>query len=249
MTIDLSRLNPPPVRLGQCAKCAYLRTGPAAVCYPCSVRDFTLPPYECKTCDLALNEDGRCGNPLCSWDDRFFEWNYAMVLRQGVIRRITDAFKFENSRAWGIVLGRLLTGFLDEHSEVFREFDVIISSPAYPGEDGEARDHAGEVLRWASDADGARWPFELDPVVIRRTAVTPLKGKTWKARKLITETELRAALHVSKPAKVRGRSVLVYDDIFTDGFTLREVARVLLRAGATRVCGVTLMRQPFTQQS
>jgi hypothetical protein len=39
--------------------------------------------------------------------------------------------------------------------------------------------------------------------------------------------------------------IVVYDDVFTDGFTLREVARCLIRVGdATVVCSVTLTRQP-----
>ena len=36
----------------------------------------------------------------------------------------------------------------------------------------------------------------------------------------------------------------MYDDIFTDGFTIREVARALKAAGAVEVCEVVLARQP-----
>jgi hypothetical protein len=34
--------------------------------------------------------------------------------------------------------------------------------------------------------------------------------------------------------------VLIYDDVFTDGLTLNEVARANRRAGTTEVCGVVL---------
>ncbi len=41
-------------------------------------------------------------------------------------------------------------------------------------------------------------------------------------------------------------SAVVYDDVFTDGFTLNEVARCLKNKGnANEVCGVTLARQPW----
>jgi predicted amidophosphoribosyltransferase len=43
---------------------------------------------------------------------------------------------------------------------------------------------------------------------------------------------------------VEGRSVLVYDDVFTEGFKIREVGRALLQAGATEVSEVVLARQP-----
>jgi predicted amidophosphoribosyltransferase len=38
----------------------------------------------------------------------------------------------------------------------------------------------------------------------------------------------------------------VFDDVFTEGSTLREVARALLMAGAEEVAGVVLARQPWT---
>jgi predicted amidophosphoribosyltransferase len=44
---------------------------------------------------------------------------------------------------------------------------------------------------------------------------------------------------------VAGKSVLVYDDVFTDGLTLREVAYKLRAADAERVAGLALSRQPF----
>jgi predicted amidophosphoribosyltransferase len=39
--------------------------------------------------------------------------------------------------------------------------------------------------------------------------------------------------------------VLVIDDVFTEGSTLREVARALVTAGATEVAGLALTRQPW----
>jgi len=59
--------------------------------------------------------------------------------------------------------------------------------------------------------------------------------------------ELASALHVDDPGLIRGQRILVFDDVFTDGHTMFEVARALKWAGATEVCGVTLGRQPWTK--
>lgn len=68
----------------------------------------------------------------------------------------------------------------------------------------------------------------------------------WKARRQIAATELRQALHVPRAERTEGKRILVYDDIFTSGFTLREVARALILDGnASEVCGVSLARQPW----
>jgi ComF family protein len=53
---------------------------------------------------------------------------------------------------------------------------------------------------------------------------------------------LRGAFRVVEDAAVRGREVLLVDDILTTGATARECARVLLRAGAAKVWVATVAR-------
>ncbi|HEX7159368.1 MAG TPA: hypothetical protein VF214_10155, partial [Edaphobacter sp.] len=53
---------------------------------------------------------------------------------------------------------------------------------------------------------------------------------------------LRGAFEVVDPVAVSGREVLLLDDIYTTGATARECARVLRRAGASKVWVATLSR-------
>ncbi len=46
---------------------------------------------------------------------------------------------------------------------------------------------------------------------------------------------VRGAFHVRKPTAVRGKSILLVDDVVTTGATAREAARTLKRAGAAKV--------------
>lgn len=52
---------------------------------------------------------------------------------------------------------------------------------------------------------------------------------------------LHGAMHVGRPAAVRGRSCLLVDDVLTSGATLTEGRRALLDAGAERVDLAVLM--------
>jgi predicted amidophosphoribosyltransferase len=68
---------------------------------------------------------------------------------------------------------------------------------------------------------------------------------SWRERKAIAEGPLRAALRVPEREVVAGKRLLVVDDVFTEGFTIREVARALIIAGATEVSEIVLAREPW----
>ena len=53
---------------------------------------------------------------------------------------------------------------------------------------------------------------------------------------------IRGVFTVVHPERIRGRKILLVDDVFTTGATLDELRRVLMRAGAADVCGVTFAR-------
>jgi len=53
---------------------------------------------------------------------------------------------------------------------------------------------------------------------------------------------VRGAFAVKRPASVKGRHVLLVDDVMTTGATVSECARVLKQAGVTRVSVLTLTR-------
>jgi predicted amidophosphoribosyltransferase len=202
----------------------------------------------CRVCELPL-KDGKCGNPICSWDDRRFIRNHAIAMRSGKLKEAILRFKYENKYGWGPIFGRVLVGFLDENRNAFEGFDLIVASPGFLDPEGEREyDHARRVIHCAAIESDGRWPFDTrDPAaVIKTKATTRLAGKNaWKDRHQIALTELRSALSVPDPLHVKGKTILVYDDVFTDGMTLNEVSRALRKAGASSVSGVSLTRQPW----
>jgi ComF family protein len=73
-------------------------------------------------------------------------------------------------------------------------------------------------------------PLALD--LLRRTRATPpLKGLGRRER----AEAVRGAFEVGDPARVRGRDILLVDDVFTSGATAGACARALRKAGGARV--------------
>ena len=74
---------------------------------------------------------------------------------------------------------------------------------------------------------------------LRRVRATPPQtGLSPAARR----ENLRGAFEAGPGAKIRGRTVVVIDDVMTTGSTLSACARALKRAGAQTVIGLTLAR-------
>jgi ComF family protein len=53
---------------------------------------------------------------------------------------------------------------------------------------------------------------------------------------------IRGAFIIRRPDKIKGRAILLVDDVFTTGATFNELAKVLKRAGAAWVGGITFCR-------
>lgn len=252
MTLDVSRLRPLPAGFGQCSSCAYREaSGRPEICYSCALSVIKVVGGDgvCQICDHPLHLDGSCHNPTCARSDRFFKWNWAIGYRVGVLQARLGRYKFDGAQGWALIFGRILVGFLDHHSASFNDFDLIVGNPSYTGAGAERDwDHIRLILEAAADAGGGRWPFDLEkPAAIIKTKPTsPLRqAARYQRRKEIAEMEIRAALAVPDAGRIAGKKILVFDDVFTDGLTLREVARLLRGRGAALVCGVSIARQIY----
>jgi predicted amidophosphoribosyltransferase len=232
--------------------CAYRDVGAAAVCFSCASQGVTLvgrAPH-CTICNQLLPESGRCSNYWCRRpvEDRHFTFINAIAMRSGILQTAIDRYKYSEKRGWAAIFGRVLVGYLDVHPDLVDGWDAIIPSPTYLGSGARRTwDHIGRIIDQAAIEAGDRLPIWQGSPIVIKTAETPsLVGKRLLERREICETELRGSLEVPTGASVRDRSFLVFDDVFTDGSTLREVAGALLAGGASRVSGLVLARQPWT---
>jgi predicted amidophosphoribosyltransferase len=241
---------PEPAGFGNCAVCAYRLTGSAEICSSCA--SATMEPLprahrRCMICDRKLPDDAHCKNPLCTKPvaDRGWDLIFAISMRSGVLKRAIELYKYQDKTGWALIFGRVLVGYL-EQLPLFRQYDLIIPMPTYVGTGGRDRDHIAEIVERAAVEDPS-WPFRTD--VMAKTKPTPrlaeVKGG-FSARAHVAETQIGPALELRDPASVAGAHVLVFDDVFTAGLTLREVALKLRAAGASAVAGVVLARQPYT---
>lgn len=142
-------------------------------------------------------------------------------------------FKFRADLAAGRVLGELLV----ERAAIDRPArpDCIVPVPLHRGRLRErGYNQALELAKPLARALGV--PLRQDALV--RVRATPAQtGLDAKARRRNLHAAFAPSLHGDVPAHV-----VLFDDVMTTGATLREAARVLLRAGVQRVDAWALAR-------
>jgi predicted amidophosphoribosyltransferase len=170
---------------------------------------------------------------------------WAIAPHTASLRRAIADYKYRDQRGWSDVFARLIVGYLDEHMPWFDDYDVLTGVPVYTGPGAHRSwDHVRLIVNEAARLSDPRWPFDAD-LVTKETETTPMAGLGLRRRRACAEGQLRRVLSVSDQNRVAGRRILVVDDVFTEGSTLREVARVLILSGAVEVAGLVLARQPW----
>jgi predicted amidophosphoribosyltransferase len=196
----------------------------------------------CRVCDQPLRPTDACPNTVCGFADRGFSGVRAVSEDSEEMWWVIRRYKYGGERNLAAVLGRLLVDFLEAHREDYARFDLITPSPNYVGPGaGRPFDHLRLVLE-ASARQAPEWPFAFE--VVAKTAPSPrFLGKSPSERQSIAEGPLRAALTVPDRRRVAGRRVLVVDDVYSEGFTIRETARALRGAGARDVAEIVFTRR------
>ncbi len=80
-------------------------------------------------------------------------------------------------------------------------------------------------------------PLGLDTLVRRRPTLPQVKLSPRER-----QTNVKGAFAVPDPAAIQDKSVLLVDDVYTTGATVKECARALRRAGVARVEVLTVAR-------
>ena len=238
---DLLLLEPPPAGFPECLRCPYLLTATPALCLTCATGEPAPAPL-CEVCGEPLLGAAECPNAVCNLEDRWFSRLHTVSTRSEDVWTAVCRYKYDEDRAWAPVLGRLLVGHLDEHRELFARYDLITTGALYVGPRARRLwDHLRLVLDAAQEV-GPDWPFAPD-LITKSGPTGQFLGRGVETRRAIAEHSLRKALAVPDPDRVAGKRVLVVDDVYSEGFSLREMARVLRLAGATEVAGLVLARK------
>lgn len=181
---------------------------------------------------------------MCNDPDRAFAWTAVIGVKEGILQEGIWKLK-DGVYGWGMIFARIVLGHLYTNPGLVARADAIIPMPSYlaPGQSRRRNDHAGYVIERAILEDDRNLPLVLEPPLIVKTRATPrMRDTTSLIQRQAAARKLYSALEVPDPNLVRGRNIMVYDDVFTGGNTLNAVAKRLKANGAANVYGLMLSR-------
>jgi ComF family protein len=172
---------------------------------------------------------------LCRRAARAIDGARAAAAFRGGLRSLLHAFKYRHATWLCMDLADLLQGCVAAYYET-ADIDLVVPVPLHPNKQRQRTYNQSALL---ADILARRLGLETFGDSLRRARATPSQTRLSAAAR---RANVRGAFEVVRPAWVRGRSVLLVDDVMTTGATLHEAAACLKKAGAWRVWAVAVAR-------
>ena len=176
-----------------------------------------------------LDENDLC--TVCRESVVNFDAAYSFGSYEGPLRKLIHLFKYAKVETLALPLSRLLV----QAMPIDERFDLVIAMPMHWRKRWERGFNQAELL--------------AKPLAKRcglKVSTTFGRKRYTKAQAGLTEVQRRENLKdsfcVRNAQQIAGKRILLIDDVFTTGATLRSAAGALKAAGVARVTALTLAR-------
>lgn len=223
-------------------------------------------PHQCPLCHVPLEHQGmcapcwadltfitspacaRCGYPFgfrtsteaslcgaCLQESPPFDQSRSVFVYTNTSKKLLFAFKHGRR----LMLAPLLVRWLLARGNGFFEgVDMLIPVPLHWSRLWKRRFNQSALL---AQAMGDALDITCYPTLLKRVRPTPSQGHMTPVQRF---ENVQGAFRLSKEGKklIQGKTVLLIDDVYTTGATVKTCAKTLRQAGAKKVKVLTLLR-------
>ena len=208
------------------------------ICSPCREKFKASSPYIfCSECGARLSGikdhcHPRNGFPVFAPLD----YGYPPV------RELIHAFKYDHGRVAARFLAQIISGYSDSAIQNLNfplNDSVLVPIPLYPDREKERGFNQSLVLAKALvETAGPFYGLKTSPDALFKTKSAPSQAKT-KSREGRMSNIIDS---FGADARLTKNDIVIVDDVFTTGATMREAARVLKESGARSIFGLAAAR-------
>jgi ComF family protein len=223
----------------QCMNCGVLLKSSTGLpfCNACYRRIRFVRSPCCECCGLPFEapstEDHLCSG--CISADQCFSIARSAGIYEDVLLEAVHKFKYNRNLGAGKALAKLMAEY-EYPSFDPGNYDWIMPVPLHPRRLRQRGFNQAVIL---SRELAERFSLSLQLKVLRRSVHTRPQfnlGRTERG------PNVKGAFEIGKKGALEGKKVILVDDVYTTGSTVRECAKTLLQAGAQDVAVLTLAR-------
>lgn len=222
----------------RCIKCGRVLSGDDGLCLECfNEISFIARPY-CQKCGHPFDEDPGAGKKFCGGclqkPHTPFRLSRSALKYDEASKNLILAFKFMDKTENAKVLGRWLNMAFKDIKEA--GVDLIIPIPLHYTRLVKRRYNQSALLaKELAKASGVAVDYTSVEHHVRTKPQVEFSGHA-------RIKNVKDAFRVKNTQKIKGKRIVLIDDVMTTGSTLKECALALKRAGAKSVDTLTVAR-------
>lgn len=199
---------------------------PRGICRKCEEKHGYLENEICIICGKPLNDKKyeRCFD--CRKVIHFYKEGRSMFVYEASIKEAIYEYKYNKKKEYGYLFAKELIRYYNNSKDW--QIDIVIPVPLYEVRLKERGYNQSEII--------AKYFARHYEIALETKALWRIKGT--KPQKLLNDQErkrnVRSAFKANKEC-VRGKQILLIDDIYTTGSTIDACAKALIDEGAKEI--------------
>ncbi|RJP28173.1 MAG: ComF family protein [Candidatus Omnitrophota bacterium] len=206
------------------------------ICLKCWEKIGRNKPPFCQQCGRQLQRKN-INKSICDGCVRsnvYFDRAFSPYRYEGAIKKLIHNFKYNNKKFLNKPLANLLINFINEYEIPIRFIDFLVPIPLNNARLREREFNQSQLL-------AERLSMILSKPVLNnalsRVVNTRSQAELNGQERFIN---IKNAFRTIETSAIKGKNILLVDDVFTTGATLSEAACVLKKSGANIVFALTL---------
>ena len=208
-----------------------------ALCPLCFSKIKFIKSPLCTCCGIpypgADESDHLCGG--CITSKPAFSVARAVGHYEAIFLDALHSFKYRGKAAFGKSLGKIMAQY-EYPLFAISDYTLIMPVPLHPKRLRERGFNQSVIL---ARVVAGRYSIPLDFLSLRRYMYTEPQINLGKKDR---ESNVRGAFIVTEPDRIKDHRIILVDDVYTTGSTVKECARILMKNKASTVAVLTLAR-------